>query len=468
MRKGLNRWANQIRHSRKIKKERLTARLVELLESDRDDENLAELIYTKIQLNFEIEKDERETKEIHEMEAIARSYYQNLFSTGRWGNYEHLLTGIDRCIFEEDNSRLTARYTKEEIQEALSELGPTKAPGEDGFSALFYQKCWSIFGEDVSSFCLKHLNEEDGEKGYMVVKLDMSKAYDRVEWNFIAAIMKRMGFNSGWVESLMKYVSTVSYSVVFNGHIGENFQPTRGLRQGDPLSPFLFLICREGLSSLMRLAIQGNILRGVKASRSGPQVSHLLFADDSILFGEATERGAPSLKQILIEYENCSGQCVNYDKYIVFFSTNTQEGDKAVVSRVLGVRSSNNPERYLGLPNMSVLAAKGILEKGLCWRIGTGGHISVWDDLWIPGTENDRLQNETTNEDIKLVSDLIDANNRKWKTGLVLSTFNKDTAKKILQIPLSETIYEDFQAWRGEPSGEHSVRSLLLQTITRN
>ncbi|KAA3477260.1 reverse transcriptase [Gossypium australe] len=690
-----------------IKKERLTARLVDLLESDRDDENLEELIDTKIQLNFEIKKDERyweqrarinwqqfgdknttffhkqatqrrrrnliwklqfedgkETEEVHEMEVIDRSYFQNLFSAGRRGNYEHLLIGIDRCIFEEDNSRLTARYTKEEIREALSELGPTKAPGEDGFPTLFYQKCWSIVGEDVSSFCLKHLNEakvianrlrividkcinlaqsafvsgrlisdnvllayeilhtfkqkKTGKKGYMVVKLDMSKAYDRVDWNFIATIMKCMGFNSGWVESLMKCVSTVSYSVVFNGHIGENLKPTRGLRQVDPLSPLLFLICGEGLSSLMRLAIQGNILRGVKASRSGPQVSHLLFADDSILFGEATEKGALSLKQILIEYENCSGQCVNYDKSAVFFSTNTQEGDKAVISRVLGVRSSNNPKRYLGLPNMvgrnkkisfqilkdkmkqridnwsarhlsqrgkevfikailqaiptytmacflipkslcvelegimarywgkknrdkkgihwctwknlcslkedsglgfrnldkfniallakqgwhlinfpnsllscvlkakyypnldfikaklgnlpsltwkSVWAAKRILEKGLCWRIGTGDHISIWGDLWIPGAENDRLQDETTNEDIKLVSDLIDANNRKWKSDLVLSTFNEDTAKKILQIPLSETIYEDFQVWRGESSGEYSVRSAykLLQ-----
>lgn len=160
-----------------------------------------------------------------------------------------------------------------------------------------------------------------------------------------------MGFDSRWIESLMKCVSTVAYSVVFNGHIGENFQPTRGVRQGDPLSPFLFLIC-GGLSSLMRLAMQRSALGGVKASRSVPQVSHLLFTDGSILFGEATKRGACSLKQILIEYENCSRQCVNYDKSTVFFSTNTQEGDKVVISRVLGVRSSNNLERYPGLPNM--------------------------------------------------------------------------------------------------------------------
>ncbi|KAA3486764.1 reverse transcriptase [Gossypium australe] len=89
----------------------------------------------------------------------------------------------------------------------------------------------------------------------MEVKLDMIKAYDRVEWHFTAEIMKRMGFEPRWVESLMECVSIVSYSVVFNGHIGENFHPTRGLRQGDPLSSFLFLIRGEGLSSLMSLAM---------------------------------------------------------------------------------------------------------------------------------------------------------------------------------------------------------------------
>ncbi|KAA3486763.1 reverse transcriptase [Gossypium australe] len=103
-------------------------------------------------------EDGRETEEIYEMEGIAGSYFQNLFSTGRRGNYKHLLTGINRCIFEEDNSWLMASYTKEEIRVALSELGPTKAPEEDGFLTLFYQKCWSIMGDDMSSFCLQHLN----------------------------------------------------------------------------------------------------------------------------------------------------------------------------------------------------------------------------------------------------------------------------------------------------------------------
>lgn len=102
----------------------------------------------------------------------------------------------------------------------------------------------------------------------------------------------------------------------------------------------------------MRLTFHEGHLKRVKASRRGPQISHLLFEDDCILFGEATERGAGFLKNILREYGNCLGQKVNFDKSKVFFSSNTREEEKRLVTRILGVQSSNDPEHYLGLPNM--------------------------------------------------------------------------------------------------------------------
>ncbi|KAH1108545.1 hypothetical protein J1N35_012313 [Gossypium stocksii] len=129
----------------------------------------------------------------------------------------------------------------------------------------------------------------------MVVKLDMSKAYDRVEWDFLREVMIKMGFAQKWVALIMKCITTASYAVHINGRRGEIFQPTRGLQQGDPLSPFLFLVCNEGLSSLIRLATRAGLLKGAKASRRGPEISHLLFADDCILFGEATKARAMEL-----------------------------------------------------------------------------------------------------------------------------------------------------------------------------
>lgn len=150
----------------------------------------------------------------------------------------------------------------------------------------------------------------------------------------------------------MKCVSIVSYSVVLNGVNKDKFKPNRGLRQGDPLNPFLFLICIEDLSSLMRLTIQKGSLKGAKVSRYDPQISHLLFANDSILFGEATIQGADLLKQILLEYEHYSRQCINFKKSILFFSSNTDGDVRRSVSNYLGVRYVVELEKYLDLPNV--------------------------------------------------------------------------------------------------------------------
>ncbi|XP_040949964.1 uncharacterized protein [Gossypium hirsutum] len=250
---------------------------------------------------------------------------------------------------------------------AVFDMGSTKAPGEDGFLGLFYQKCWHIIGDKVTDFCLHLLNGdmktlanrfrrviekciEVAQSAFVLERLisdNVLLAYEIL--NTLKG--KRIG-KKRWVKAIMQCITTVSYSVAMNRHREEKFQPTRGLRQCDPLSPFLFLLCGERLSKLLRLAEREGLLRGVKVSRNGPPISHILFADDYILFREATRSGVHLFKNILEEYRLCSGQCVNFDKSTVVFSKNTSEEEKQTVVNLLGVRSSNEPERYLGLPNM--------------------------------------------------------------------------------------------------------------------
>ena len=118
---------------------------------------------------------------------------------------------------------------------------------------------------------------------YMTVKLDMSKAYDRVEWSFFEEVMRKLGFNEQWITLMMICVNSVSYSVLVNGEPKGMIRPSRGIHQGDPLSPFLFLLCTEGLHSLISKAASEGTIHGVGLSRS-PKLTHLLFADDSLLF----------------------------------------------------------------------------------------------------------------------------------------------------------------------------------------
>jgi len=124
----------------------------------------------------------------------------------------------------------------------------------------------------------------------------------------------------------MRCVSSVTYVVRINGHPCGKIQPTWGLRQGDPPSPYLFLICVEGLSALLQNAVQQKKLKGVAASTKGPKVSHLFFADDSIIFRRATREDAIKIQRLLQVYKASSGQQLNKNKTSLFFSPNMDDG----------------------------------------------------------------------------------------------------------------------------------------------
>lgn len=111
---------------------------------------------------------------------------------------------------------------------------------------------------------------------YVAVKTDMSKAYDRVEWNFLEALLLRMGFVEKWVSWIHWCVSSVSYQILLNGEPKGNIQPARGLRQGDPLSPFLFILLTEAFISQLRAAEEEGRLSGLRIARASPAISHLL------------------------------------------------------------------------------------------------------------------------------------------------------------------------------------------------
>jgi hypothetical protein len=146
----------------------------------------------------------------------------------------------------------------------------------------------------------------------MAVKLNMSKAYIRVECGFLEAVMRRMGFDGRWISLIMMCVKTVRYSILVNGLIVNLIiTPSRGILQGDPISPYLFLICAKVLSAMLTQANMDGRLNGVPTLKMGPILSHIFFVDDSLLFCQANLCQWNHLTSILQMYEEALGQKMN-------------------------------------------------------------------------------------------------------------------------------------------------------------
>ncbi|KAL9663550.1 hypothetical protein QQ045_018939 [Rhodiola kirilowii] len=346
------------------------------------------------------------------------------------------LSCIQGNLSNEWRLKLVRPFTTEEVKEAMFQLGPTKAPGVDGFSAIFYHKFWDLVKREVFRCDLDFLNRGSldrvinetlitlvpkvknpekfdefrpislvnvmmkvitkalanrlknalpqllsisqsafipgrlisdnillahelmhymktrpaGGAGYYCVKLDMSKAYDRVRWDFLEAIQLKLGFPKEWVDKVMMCVKSVSYMIKVNGVISEAFYPERGLRQGDPLSPYLFVICTEWLARNLEWSQNNSLIRGVKVSRGAPMISGLLYADDSIFFLKADVENTLRLKSILRRYELLTGQRINYSKSEMCVGNNVRPEMARALRCILGVNLVNRINKYLGLP----------------------------------------------------------------------------------------------------------------------
>ena len=140
----------------------------------------------------------------------------------------------------------------------------------------------------------------------MAIKLDLQKAYDRVNWSFLNAVLLHFGFNETFTGWIMACVSSISFEVIVNGGKSECFKPSRGLRQGDLLSPYLFILGQEVLSRFIEHELRLKNVVGIKTSINGPTISHVMYADDVVLFSKASRKDVESLMRTLEKY--CGGR----------------------------------------------------------------------------------------------------------------------------------------------------------------
>lgn len=339
-----------------------------------------------------------------QIERVLISYFDDLFSTSTPSNIEATCDVVKGKLSDEHKSWCDRDFTREEINEAINQMHPLKSPGPDGLPALFFQKFWHIVGGEVQNLALNILNNNDqphdinktflvlipkcknpstpkdfrpislcnvvmkivtkvianrlkhtlgdvidieqsafvqgrlitdnaliamecfhwlkkkrkGKKGVMALKLDMSKAYDRVEWPFVHQALISMGYPVKMADLILRCISSVSYQILING--------------------------------LIHKAAASKEIHGLKVARTAPQLSHLFFADDSLLFSRATPNEASKILKILDTYQQASGQVVNLDKSEASFSRNVRLEVKNMICNMMGAKAVEAQSRYLGFP----------------------------------------------------------------------------------------------------------------------
>ena len=390
----------------------------------------------------------REYKDEDQITELLTTFFEELFTTSGNVEVENVIDKVDARVSAEQVAQLAAPFTGAEVYDALFQMHPTKAPGPDGMSALFFQKFWHIVGKDVVEKVLDILNnngeigsinqtyivlipkkkncespvdfrpislcnviykmvskvlanrlkfilptiinesqsgfvpgrlitdnvlvayecfhylrkKQKGKKGFLGLKLDMSKAYDRVEWTFLEKMMLKFGFPERYVHNIMRCVNSASFKVLVNGQPSREFVSSRGLRQGDPLSPFLFIMCAEGLSALLRDAEKRGAIHGIKIARQIDPISHLFFADDSLLFVRASEDEVENVMDILTTYEAASGQKLNMDKSEMSFSRNIDLEKRNMLQMKLTFKAVEGHDKYLGLPTYIGSSKKQVFQ----------------------------------------------------------------------------------------------------------
>lgn len=233
----------------------------------------------------------------------------------------------------------------------------------------------------VAHEILEHIRKrKKGRSALYALKLDMNKAYDRVDWDFLLGILRVMGFSLKWIGWILQCVSTVSFSVLVNGRKFRTFVPTCGLRQGqqgDLLLPCLFILVAQAVSDGLGEFASNNICRGISVSSRSPRISHLMLADDCYIFMEH----AWCLKWVLDVYCQQAGQRINFNKSELFTSPNMSSQEVFNLKRIFGVRTVDRPGIYLGA-SIDFSLRKGKSFSRTLYRIGM--KLGMWKAPLLP------------------------------------------------------------------------------------
>ncbi|RVW15454.1 putative ribonuclease H protein [Vitis vinifera] len=305
-----------------------------------------------IKVNGEWLVEEQEVKE-----GIVNSFQQLLTEDMAWqADIGNIQVG---CISQQDAECIEVPFVENEIHSALMEMNGDKAPGPDGFSVAFWQNAWAFAKEEIMEMFKEFHEHSTFVRSLNNTFLVVSSAQNAfvmgrqiLDASLIAnEVLQKMGFGNKWVGWMWSCVSSAKFSILVNGVSAGFFPSSRGLRQGDPLSPYLFVMGMEILDVLIRRAVEGGYLSGCNirdGSSTSVHISHLFFADDTIVFCEANKDQVSHLSWILFWFEAASGLRMNLAKSEIIPVGEVEEIQELAAE--LGCRVGSLPAHYLGLP----------------------------------------------------------------------------------------------------------------------
>lgn len=185
--------------------------------------------------------------------------------------------------------------------------------------SAFIPNRWIAENQVIVQDVLHSFKTRKTKPGLMAIKLDLQKAYDGVNWRFIQAILLHLGFNETFTNWILACISSLSFEVLVNKGKAECFKPSRGLRQGDPLSSYLFILGQEALSRLLDNELRCKNIDKIKTNISGSTITHVMYAVDIVLFSKTSKKNATNLVNILDKYCKWSGQCQQQQVKCILF-----------------------------------------------------------------------------------------------------------------------------------------------------
>ncbi|VFR02708.1 unnamed protein product [Cuscuta campestris] len=438
--------------------------------------------------------------------------------------YNDFMASIPHLINNEQNTKLMALPSEQELKDILWGMDANSCAGPDGFNVTFFKGCWDIVKRDVTSACqevflgipmttaaassnicllpkvananklndfrpiclstvasklatrciakrlcrilpeiiseeqaayvpgremldqilitkeLVHNINRKAKGGNLIIKLDLAKAFDKVKWSYLLDILQRFGFCSQFINMIENLLVSSKYSILLNGKPCGFFGQSRGIKQGDPLSPLLFIIGNEGFSRNLNNLFLKSIVDRFNCGRHSIPITHLSYAYDMIIFSSGDFRSISNLMKFLNTYQLVSGQTINYHKssFMVGKKVNTLQITK--LEKIMNMSHRKFPFIYLGTPiDLGITRAEVPMKK-------------VGDKL-IPKTED-----EFDAEDIKKVENYAKAINKLY------CAVNPDDYRKISCCTTAKEMWDKLEVTY---EGTDQVREAKIDFLTQ-